>query len=73
MRPVPCLSSLNGGGEKVSPTSYSTVTSPNVGISLPNFLTLSLSPFLTKFFNLNQATTQKDLAFFGQILRKLKF
>ena len=64
MRPVPCLSSLNGGGEKVSPTSYSTVTSPNVGISLPNFLTLSLSPFLTKFFNLNQGHHSKRSGFF---------
>ena len=33
-----------GGGQKGSPTSFSPVTSTNVGISPQNFLTFSFNP-----------------------------
>ena len=36
-----------GGGQKGSPNSFSTVTSTNVGISPPKFLTLSFYAFVT--------------------------
>ena len=36
-----------GGGKKFPPTSFSPVTSINVGISPQNFLTFSLNPFST--------------------------
>ena len=34
-----------GGGQKCSPTSFSPVTSTNVGISPKNVLTFSFNPF----------------------------
>ena len=34
---------MGGGGQKGPPTSFSSVTSTNVGISPQNFLTFSLS------------------------------
>ena len=36
-----------GGGQKDPPTSFSPVTSTNVGISPQNFLTFSFNPFAT--------------------------
>ena len=36
-----------GGGQKGPPTSFSPVTSTNVGISPQNFLTFSFYPFAT--------------------------
>ena len=36
-----------GGGKKAPPTSFSSVTSGNVGISPKNFLTFSFNPFAT--------------------------
>ena len=39
--------SVLGGGEKPPPTSFSPVTSTNVGISLQNFLILSFNTFAT--------------------------
>ena len=38
---------MGGGGEKAAATSFSPVTSTNVGISLQNFLTFSFNPFAT--------------------------
>ena len=35
----------DGGGKKAPPTSFSPVTSTNVGISPKNFLTFSFNPF----------------------------
>ena len=37
----------DGGTKKVPTTSFSSVTSPNVGISLRNFVTFSFNPFPT--------------------------
>ena len=36
-----------GGGQKGPPTSFSTVTSRNVGISLQNYLNFIFNPFVT--------------------------
>ena len=36
-----------GGGKKAPPTSFSSVTSTNIGISPQNFLTFSFNPFAT--------------------------
>ena len=36
-----------GGGAKRPPTSFSPVTSTNVGLSTQNFLTFSFNPFAT--------------------------
>ena len=38
---------IQDGGEKSRRTSFSSVTSTNVGISLQNFLTFSFNPFVT--------------------------
>ena len=38
---------MGGWGKKDPPTSFSPVTSTNVGISLQNFLTFSFNPFAT--------------------------
>ena len=40
-----------GGGEKAPPTSFSPVTSTNVGFGLQNFLTFSFSLFATLLQN----------------------
>ena len=42
-----------GSGKNLPPTSFSPVTSTNAGISAPNFLILSFSPFVTLVSNLN--------------------
>ena len=36
---------MGGGGAKRPPTSFSPLTSTNVGISIQNFLTFSFNPF----------------------------
>ena len=68
------------------PTSFSPVTSTNIGISPQNFLTFSFNTFATlvlnfkfvsstspKLSNLNQDHPSKKSGFSGQILIKLRF
>ena len=65
-----------GGGKKASPTSFSPLTSTNVGFSPQNFLTLSFNTFATlvqnfkfvsgaspKLLNLNQDHPSKKAIF----------
>ena len=63
-------------GAKRPPTSFSPVTSTNVGISPQNFLTFSFNPFATlvqnfvpsaspKLLNLNETTHQKKRSFWS--------
>ena len=40
-----------GVGEKVLPTSFSPVTSTNVGVRPQNFMTFSFNPFATLLYN----------------------
>ena len=40
-----------GGGQKVPPTSFSPVTSTNVGVRPQNFITFSFNPFATLMYN----------------------
>ena len=49
-------------GKKASPTSFSPVTSTNVGISPQNFLTFSANP---KLLNLNQDHSSKKRFFWS--------
>ena len=70
------------GGQKGPPTSFSSVTSENVGISPQNFLTFSFNPFdtLMKFFkflpsaspkllNLNQDHLSKEVVLLVKSLK----
>ena len=72
-------------GQKGSPTSFSPVTSTNVGFGPQNFLTFSFNPFATlvqnfkfvpsaspKLLNLNQAHSSKKSDFSSQMLIKLR-
>ena len=65
-----------GGGQKSRPTSFSPVTSINVGFGPQNFLTFSFNPFTTlvqnfkfvpsasfQLFNLNQDHPSKKAIF----------
>ena len=45
------LKSIQSGGQKGPSTSFSPVTSTNVGISPQNFLTFSFNPFVTRVWN----------------------
>ena len=64
------------GGKKALPTSFSPVTSTNVGIILPNFLTFNFNRYITlvqnfkfvpstspKLMNLNQDHSSKKVTF----------
>ena len=60
----------DGGGKKALPTSFSPVTSTNVGFGPQNFLTFSFNPFATlvpsaspKLLNLNQDHPSKKVIF----------
>ena len=61
----------DGGGAGKPPTSFSSVTSANVGISPPNFLNFSFNSFATlvllsaspKLLNLNQDHPSKKAVF----------
>ena len=72
---------VGGGAKKAPPTSFSYVTSTNVGFGPQNFLTFSLNPFATpvqnfnillsaspKLLNLNQDHTSKKAIFLVKYL-----
>ena len=74
-----------GGGAKRPPTSFSPVTSTNIGISPQNILSFSFDPFDTlvsnfkfapsaspKLLDLNQHHLSKKSGFSGQVLIKLR-
>ena len=69
------LTLLRTGGKKAPPTSFSPVTSTNVGCSPQNFLTFSFNSFATMLQILvpvpNYWTWTKSIP--GQILIKLRF
>ena len=52
-----------GGGKKASPTSFSPVTSTNVGFGRQNFLTFSFNPFvkIVKYFKFVPSASPKLL------------
>ena len=67
---------MEGGGKKASSTSFSSLTSTNVGFGPQNFLTFSFNPFVTlvqnfkfvsgaspKLLNLNQDHLSKKAIF----------
>ena len=73
----------DGGAKKVPPTSFSPVTSKNVGFGPQNFLTFSVNPFDTlvqnfkfvpsaspKILNLNQDHPSKKAIFLVKSLKK---
>ena len=75
----------DGEGKKAPPTSFSLVTSTNVGLGPQNFLTFSFNPFATleqnfKFFTYCQSQIieleprppLKESYFSGQILIKVR-
>ena len=75
---------IGGWGKKVPPTSFSPVTSTNVGFSPQNLLAFSFNPFATlvkissshlvsapNYWTWTKITPQKS-SFSGQILVKLK-
>ena len=54
--PIPNGGGMGGGGKKASPTSFSPVTSTNVGFGPQNFLTFSFHPFATLVQNFKFAS-----------------
>ena len=48
-----------GGGQKVPPTSFSPVTSTNVGVRPQNFITFSFNPFATLMYNFLPSASPK--------------
>ena len=81
----PIQDGRGGGGAKRPPTSFSPVTSTNIGISPQNILSFSFDPFDTlvsnfkfapsaspKLLDLNQHHLSKKSGFSGQVLIKLR-
>ena len=81
----PIQDGREGGGAKRPPTSFSPVTSTNIGISPQNILSFSFDPFDTlvsnfkfapsaspKLLDLNQHHLSKKSGFSGQVLIKFR-
>ena len=77
-----CLNPIQDRGQKGPPTSFSSVTSTNVGFGPQNFLTFSFNPFATlvqnfkfvpsaspKLLNLNQDHPSKKAIFWSNLYK----